>query len=159
MYGNILTNLNMYKIKPFVLNSFYQLKRMRTMKKLIFTTILFISMGTMVFAQKDNSKKGHKTPEEKAKHLTDVLEKKLTLTADQKTKIYAISLDGLKQVKASHVEGQKPDKEKVKAELAKRDVQISAVLNDSQRKLYQDWKAEKMKSMKKHGKKGSDKTQ
>lgn len=133
------------------------------MRKLIFTAILFISMGTMAFAQKDGSKKGHKTPEEKATHLTEVLEKKLTLTADQKTKIYAISLDGLKQLKANRVEGQKPDKAKVKAELEKRDVQINAVLNDNQRKLYQDWKAEKMKSMKKHGKKdgkkGADKAE
>lgn len=123
------------------------------MKRLIFTAILFISMGTMAFAQEGDAKKVRKTPEEKAQYLTDALDKKLSLTADQKSKIYAISLDGIKQMKASHVKGEKPDRTKMKAELEKRDGQITALLNDDQRKVYQQWKTEKMKSMKKHGKK------
>ncbi|HKG07214.1 MAG TPA: hypothetical protein VKB19_12180 [Pedobacter sp.] len=127
------------------------------MRKLIFTAILFISMGTMAFAQ-DGTHKAKKTPEEKAQKLTASLEKKLTLTADQKTKIYAISLEGLKKVEAGKVEGQKPDRAAMKAELEKRDGQINALLNDNQRKLYGEWKAEKMKSMKKHGKRGEKKT-
>jgi protein CpxP len=122
------------------------------MKKLIFTAILFISMGTMAMAQQADHKKTHKTPEEKAQHLTNSLDKKLSLTADQKSKIYAISLDGIKQMKKSHVKGQKPDPSVMKTEMDKRDGQISAVLNSNQRKAYQEWKVEKMKSMKKHRK-------
>ncbi len=121
------------------------------MRKLMIIAILFIGMGTMAFAQ-DGAKK-HKTPEEKAQKLTNSLEKKLSLTADQKSKIYAISLDGIKQMKKNHVKGQKPDHEAMKAEMKKRDDQITALLNDTQRKAYQEWKAEKMKSMKEHGKK------
>lgn len=117
------------------------------------TAILFISMGTMAFAQKDVAKKHHKTPEEKAQKLTAALEKKLALTADQKAKIYTISLNGINEVQKKHVKGQKPDRTAMKAEFEKRDQQISAVLNDTQRKAYQEWKTEKMKSMKEHGRK------
>ena len=127
------------------------------MKRLIFTAILFISMGSMAFAQQGDSKKVKKTPEEKAKHLTDELSNKLALTADQKTKVYAISLEGIKEQRENHKKGEKRDKTVIKADLEKRDAQISAVLNDAQRKTYQTWKMEKMKSMKKHGKKSAGK--
>ena len=115
--------------------------------------ILFISMSTMAFAQEDGGKKAHKTPEEKAQKLTNALEKKLSLTADQKSKIYVISLDGIKQMQKNRVKGQKPDRTVMRAELEKRDSQIIALLNDTQRKAYQEWKTEKLKSMKEHGKK------
>ena len=126
-----------------------------TMKRLIFTAILFISMGSMAFAQQGDSKKVKKTPEEKAKHLTDELSNKLALTADQKTKVYAISLEGIKEQRENHKKGEKRDKAVIKADLEKRDAQISAVLNDAQKKTYQTWKTEKIKSMKKHGKKSA----
>lgn len=125
------------------------------MRKIILTAVLFISMGTMAFAQQDKSNKVRKTPEERAQHLTDALDKKLALSADQKSKVYAITFDGLKKWKENRTEGQKPDRAVMKAELEKRDAQISAVLNDQQKKTYQEWKAEKMKSMKKHGKRGA----
>jgi protein CpxP len=118
------------------------------MRKLIFTAILFISMGTMAIAQDANTSRTRKTPEEKAQQLTNTLEKKLTLTADQKSKIYIISLDGMKQMKQNQVKGERPDREVMKAEMEKRDEQISKVLTEDQRKIYQDWKLEKMKSMK-----------
>ncbi|TKC06296.1 hypothetical protein [Pedobacter frigoris] len=118
------------------------------MRKLILSAILFIGMGTMAFAQQNDQKRERKTPEEKAQRLTDVLGKKLSLTADQKTKIYAINLEGIKEQKGRHVKGQKPDRSLLKAEFSKRDGQINAVLNDNQRKVYQDWKTEKMNSMK-----------
>jgi len=126
------------------------------MRKLIFTAILFISMGTMAIAQDANTSKTRKTPEEKAQQLTNTLEKKLTLTADQKSKIYTISLDGMKQMKQNQVKGERPDREVMKAEMEKRDEQISKVLTDDQRKVYQDWKSEKMKSMK-NNRKGNHK--
>ena len=120
------------------------------------TAILFIGMGTMAFAQ-DGAKRQHKTPEEKAQQLTNDLEQKLSLTADQKSKVYAISLNGLQEMKKNRVKGQKPDRGAMLAEFQKRDAQISAVLNPAQRQAYQDWKLEKMKSMKEHGKKGHKK--
>jgi protein CpxP len=124
------------------------------MRKLIFTAILFISMGTMAFAQQDSTKKSRKTPEERAQHFTDALDKKLSLTADQKTKIYAINLEGMKKAKGKHVKGQKPDMAAMKASMEERDSQISGVLNEGQRKTYQEIKAKRAESFKKHGKKG-----
>lgn len=127
------------------------------MKKLIFTAILFISMGTMAFAQQDSIKKVRKTPEQKAQHATDALAKKLSLTEDQKTKIYTINLEGMKKAKENHVKGQKPDMAAMKASMEERDSQINGVLNDDQRKIYQEVKAKRAESSKKHGKKGEGK--
>jgi len=117
----------------------------------------------MVFAQQNDQKRERKTPEQKAKHLTDALDKKLSLTADQKTKVYAISLEGVKTQYEKRTKGQRPDRAVMKAEFEKRDGQINAVLNDQQRKLYQEWKTEKMNAMKngkkdgrKHDKKKTD---
>ena len=133
------------------------------MRKVILSAILFISMSTMVFAQQNDQKRERKTPEQKAKHLTDALDKKLSLTADQKTKVYAISLEGVKTQYEKRTKGQRPDRAVMKAEFEKRDGQINAVLNDQQRKLYQEWKTEKMNAMKngkkdgrKHDKKKTD---
>ena len=127
------------------------------MRKLIFTAMLFISMGTMAFAQQDSTKKARKTPEERAQHATDALDKKLSLTADQKTKIYAINLDGIKKAKGKHVKGQKPNMAAMKAAMEERDGQISSVLNEGQRKSYDEIKAKRAESFKKHGKKGNRK--
>ncbi|HMI01184.1 MAG TPA: hypothetical protein VK541_01805 [Pedobacter sp.] len=124
------------------------------MRKLIFTAILFISMGTMAFAQQDSTKRARKTPEERAQLFTDGLDKKLSLTAEQKTKIYAINLDGIKKAKDKHVKGQKPDRAAMKASMEERDSQISSVLNEGQRKTYEEIKAKRAESFKKHGKKG-----
>ncbi|RZL33193.1 MAG: hypothetical protein EOP00_33100 [Pedobacter sp.] len=122
------------------------------MKRIILSAILFIGMSTIAFAQQDIQKKERKTPEDKAQHVTDALGKKLSLTADQKSKVYAISLGGLKNNKRDHIKGQKPDRSLMKAELEKRDQQILAVLNTDQKTIYQQWKKEKMESMKKHRK-------
>lgn len=118
------------------------------MRKLILSAVLFIGMGSMAFAQKNDQIKERKTPEQKAQRLTGVLEKKLSLTADQKSKIYAITLEGIKEQKGKRMKGQRPDRSLMKAEFEKRDNQINAVLDDSQRKLYQNWKTDKMNSMK-----------
>ena len=124
------------------------------MKKLIFTAILFISMGTMAFAQSD--KKVKKTPEQKAQYATEELTKKLSLTADQKSKIEAINLESFKKVKDSNPKGEKKDKAAIKAAKDERDNKINAVLNDTQRKAYKEFKAEK-KTEKKANKKNAPK--
>jgi len=126
------------------------------MKRLMFTAILFLGIGTMVFAQQTGGHKVKRTPEEKAQHLTDALNKRLSLNDGQKSKVYAISLDGIKQFEAKKAKGEKPDRAAMKAELEKRDAQISAILNPDQQKAYQQWKAEKLEKMKKHGHHGKD---
>lgn len=124
------------------------------MRKLILSAVLFMSMGTMAFAQQADQKRERKTAEQKAQQLTDVLDKKLALTADQKSKIYEISLDGIKARKENRVKAEHADKSVMKAEFEKRDLQINTVLNEQQRKLFQEWKAEKMNSMKQGKKDG-----
>ncbi|TDQ06929.1 hypothetical protein [Pedobacter metabolipauper] len=128
------------------------------MRKLIFTAILFISMGTMAFAQQGKGKKESKTPEQRSQHAAEALTKKLSLSADQKSKVYAINLESFNKAKANHVKGEKPDKAVMKAALEDRDHKISAVLNDTQLKAYQDLKADRKKAMKGRGKKGKDHT-
>ncbi|NRF40344.1 hypothetical protein [Pedobacter foliorum] len=124
------------------------------MKKLIFTAILFISMGTMAFAQQGD-KKVKKTPEEKAQFATEELTKKLSLTADQKTKVQAINMESFKKIKDSNPKGEKKDKAAIKAVKDERDTKINAVLNDTQRKAYKEFKAEK-KADKKDAKKKTE---
>src|SRR5882724_2459033 len=60
------------------------------MKKLIFSSLLIL-LGIGSFAQ--NRQGGAaKTPEQRAESITSWMEKKLTLTSDQKTKIYDVNL-------------------------------------------------------------------
>jgi len=118
------------------------------MKKFIFTALLFISLGTMSFAQTNGQKRQHKTPEERAQHTADMLEKKLSLTADQKSQIYAIHLEGMKNFKKKGNDGQKFDGAAMKSAMEDRDDKINKVLNDTQRNAYKELKAKKAEAMK-----------
>jgi protein CpxP len=122
------------------------------MKKLILSAILFISMGTMAMAQTDH-KKVQKTPEERAKRATDMLDKKLSLTADQKSKVYAWNLEDTKKIKEPRVKGEKRDRSAMKAALEERDAKINNILNDKQRVSYKEWKEKRKEGMKDHGSK------
>jgi protein CpxP len=128
------------------------------MKKFILSAILFISMGTMAMAQTTDNKKVQKTPEERAQRATDMLDKKLSLTADQKSKIYALNLDDMKKVKPKHVKGEKRDMTAMKAAMDERDTKINSILDEKQRTSYKEWKEKRQLSMKDHaGKKRGDK--
>jgi Spy/CpxP family protein refolding chaperone len=84
------------------------------MKKYILTIGLFVAIVANTFAQKGQQK----TPEERAQKSTEMMEKNLSLTADQKTKIYAASLERMKAMEVLRTaagEGNKPDQEQMKA--------------------------------------------
>ncbi len=120
--------------------------------------MLFIGMGTMAFAQQqDSTKRTRKTPEERAQHFTDALAKQLSLTEDQKTKIYAINLEGMNKAKGSRTKGQRPDRAAMKASMDERDQKINSILNKDQRKTYQKLKAKRAESFKKQGKRAERK--
>lgn len=119
------------------------------MKKLILSAILLISMGTVAMAQ-NNDKKVQKTPEERAQKATDMLDKKLSLTADQKSKIYALNLEDMKKAKDHHVKGEKRDFTAMKTAMDRRDAKINNILNDKQRVGYKEWKETRKKGMKDH---------
>ena len=117
------------------------------MKKLILSAILFISMGTVAMAQ-NTDKRVQKTPEERAQRATDMLDKKLSLTADQKAKVYALNLEDMQKAKSNHVKGEKRDFTAMKAAMAERDTKINNILNDKQRTDYKAWKETHKKGMK-----------
>jgi len=126
------------------------------MKKLILSAILFISMGTVAMSQTDN-KKVQKTPEERAQRSTDMLDRKLSLTADQKTKIYALNLSEMNKMKEKHVKGEKRDMTAMKAAMEERDTKINNILDKKQRSSYKEWKEKRREGMKDHaGKRQGD---
>ncbi|TCD00693.1 hypothetical protein EZ449_20230 [Pedobacter frigidisoli] len=75
------------------------------MKKAILTIAIAVMGFTAAFAQ-DSTRKMRKpmqpkmTAEQRAEKVTARMEKQLSLTADQKTKIYAIELDNAKKMDA-----------------------------------------------------------
>lgn len=125
------------------------------MKKLILSAILFISVGTMAFAQQDSIKRVRKSPEEMAQMTADAMGTKLSLTAEQKSKIYDINLESFKNAKANHQSGEKRDRAAMMASMEERDAKIKAVLNASQLKTYEEIKAERQNKVKEHAKKGN----
>jgi protein CpxP len=127
------------------------------MRKLILSAILFISMGTIAMAQ-TNGKKDQKTPEERAQRATDVMDKKLALTADQKAKVYAINLEDMRKPKAKHVKGEKRDMAAIKVAMDARDSKINNILDEKQRVSYKEWKEKRKQGLKdRDGKRKGDK--
>ena len=126
------------------------------MKKLILSAIVFIGMGTVTMAQ-STDRKVQKTPEERAQHATDVLDKKLSFTADQKTKVYALNLEDMRMPKVKHVKGEKRDMTAMKARMDAKDAKMNTILNDKQRVTYREWKETHKKGMRDHlGKRKGD---
>lgn len=118
-----------------------------------------MGLGTMAFAQQDSMRMKHKrhpriaqTPEVRAQKMTDALSSKLSLTADQKSKIYAINLENAKQAEVkrnARMAEMKKEREAVRTAWQQHDRQISAVLNNDQLKTYQDLKKQRMDHFKK----------
>lgn len=111
------------------------------MRKILFVTALFLGMSTMLFAQ-HQAKGENKTPEQRAEFMTAALNKQLSLSEDQKAKIYAINLDRAKRFETLKADKQAKDKQsEARASFKKDDEQILAILNDAQKKTYQELKA------------------
>ncbi|MEB0261725.1 MULTISPECIES: hypothetical protein [unclassified Mucilaginibacter] len=125
------------------------------MKKILLM-ITFLA-GTAVFAQAQTQKMA-KSPEQKAKHRTEALTKKLALSADQSKKVDAIfaksaaSMDSLKAAKGTN---RKANYESRKAIMVKTDASLKTVLTADQQTKYADLKASFKGKM--HGKRGDHK--
>lgn len=94
---------------------------------------------------------GNKTPDQKAQHLTGVLTKKLSLSADQSAKVNAIILKSATQMdslKAGKPADRAAAKESRKAILANADTQLKTVFTADQQKTYADLKAKMAEKMK-----------
>ncbi|MDR1172463.1 MAG: hypothetical protein LBL24_08430 [Bacteroidales bacterium] len=116
------------------------------MKKLFVLSIMLVASITLATAQQ----RQRQTAEERAKSQTARLDKLVTLTADQKTKIEAIDLDLAKQMD-SKIQGNQGDRDAMRTamqELDKtRDTKYKAVLTDEQFKKYSDDKEQRRKEM------------
>lgn len=105
-------------------------------------TFLFIALlaGTVSFSQAQQ--RPQRTPEEMAKRSTDMLEKQLTLSADQKTKIYAIELSQFKtmdslRTAAAGSDNRREMMTKMRSMRDENTKKISDLLNEDQKKAYQ----------------------
>jgi protein CpxP len=116
------------------------------MKKYILSIILFVAVYASTFAQKGKQK----NPEERAKAATEMMAKDLSLTPEQKTKIYAAALERATSIDALRTaagEGSQPDASQMKAIGQKFTSVVQETLTDEQKEL-QKAKAEEMKAKK-----------
>ncbi|MDM8174532.1 MULTISPECIES: DUF4890 domain-containing protein [Olivibacter] len=111
------------------------------MKRMILASLLFLSMGTIAFAQQNHRKREFKMAEERAKRQTERLAQELSLSEEQKKEIYAINLDNMKKVDAEH-------KELMQKSMKERDEKISELLTEAQKSTYQKLKKERFQKRK-----------
>ncbi len=90
-----------------------------------------------------------KTPEERATHYTEWVNKQVTLTAEQVTQVKAINLEtATKMDEAETIADHKEKIEKIKALQEERDTKLRTVLTPEQWAKYETAKAEKKEQMK-----------
>jgi len=134
------------------------------MKKAILTLAIAVMGLTAAFAQ-DTTRRERKpmpklTAEQRAERFTSRLEKQLSLTADQKTKIYAIELENAKKMDAFRSADQTERKEKMKqgkAVMEQQKAKIDAILTAEQKTKMEAFRAEakeKGRNMRNHPGKG-----
>ena len=117
------------------------------MKKLIFSSLLVL-IGLASYAQNvPAAKAGAKTrtPEQRADHLTNWMNKKLTLTADQKTKIYDVNLKYAKmnqEARATDADDKKAMHQELKANETEREAEFKTILTPDQFQAFQTAKQE-----------------
>lgn len=120
------------------------------MKKAILTVAIAVMGITAAFAQ-DSTKRVRRvmpklTAEQRAEKATSRLDQDLKLSADQKTKIYAIELDKAKKMETFRAADREARKEKMKAGKAEMDAQkakIDAILTKDQKAKMETLKAER----------------
>ncbi len=122
------------------------------MKKSILTLITVFGLATISFAQMTDSvsKTPKRSPEERVQQSVSMMEKKLSLNADQKAKVYTATLERMKAVesaRAAKQDGTKPDKMAMKAVMDKFDQDVSAVLNAEQKVKYEALKDEQKQKL------------
>ncbi|WP_299466961.1 hypothetical protein [Mucilaginibacter sp.] len=124
------------------------------MKKLL---LMIFLAGSVAFAQAQ-TQKALKTPEQKAKHMTEALNKKLALSADQSAKVSAIltkSATQMDSLKANRSTDRKANMQSRKAIMANTDASLKTVLTTEQQTTYVGLKASFKDRM--HGKRGGHK--
>lgn len=120
------------------------------MKGIVLSIALMAAGLTSGYAQQKEA--GQKrTAEERAKQMTEALDKKLNLSADQETKVYKLYLERSKKMEKMRVERMKEKRdrlEKNKQSLADHDKKLENILNADQFKLYQEQRNKAKQNMK-----------
>ncbi|WP_026898478.1 hypothetical protein [Daejeonella oryzae] len=123
------------------------------MKKLIIAAVLCVSFAGSVFAQKMERNTDLKSPEERAKHQTEMLEKKLSLTPDQKSKVYALNLERAKKMENMLKSDEKERAKKMeqrKELMQESDAKLQKILNEEQRQAFNEMKSNSKNGMRDH---------
>ncbi len=125
------------------------------MKKLMMIAAILVSTVYITSAQEkiDRGDRERKTPEERAQMITNGLEKKLNLTAEQKTKVYQLNLARAKEMnelQKSRIEDRKQQMEARRSLMENSDKKLVEILNADQKKMYQDLKSENKAKLKEH---------
>lgn len=115
------------------------------MKKLLLIAMLF-SIGFAAVAQK-GGQRGSATPEERAERVTNKMAEELSLSEDQKKKVYQINLDHAKKRQAE-MEARRAAME---ADMKAQNQEIEALLSEEQKTKWSEMKAEGKKRMEEEG--------
>ena len=134
------------------------------MKKLMITAALVVGLISLGYSQntpersrpeRNKPERQMKTPEERAQLSTDALEKRLNLTAEQKTKVYALNLERstkMEKMRNSEIAFRKGQMEKHKDFMNETDKKLNKILSNEQQKSYQEMKTNSKEKMKNHPK-------
>ena len=120
------------------------------MKKLFIICGLLFSVIT--FAQAQGGKRMMGTPEERAARMTTQLTEKLSLTADQQTRVKAIFLDQSTQMSKAREEAgddRKAMRTKMMTMMQENNDKINTLLNDDQKKTFAAYQEERKAAMQK----------
>ncbi len=115
-------------------------------------TLLFLAILAVTSFAKAQPRM-QRNPEEVAKRQSEMLEKRLGLSADQKAKIYDLTLsqaksrDSLMTAARNGGGDRKAMMEKMRAQQNESQTKIKAVLNDTQKAEFDKWQQERMDRM------------
>ena len=130
------------------------------MKKILIITGLLLGLVGVVYSQNTPLRKGHdsgkphremKSSEERAKMSTEVLEKKLNLTPEQKVKVYALQLDRankMGKMQEADATARKNQMENRKGLMADGEKKMNKILTEEQQKTFKEMKTKGKERMK-----------
>jgi TolA-binding protein len=126
------------------------------MKKLLMICGLMLGIAGFAQAQQGGGRGMMMKPEERVK----LLDEKLKLSDDQKTKLTTVFTEQAEDMKKMREEMQGADRDAMREKMQKfrteNDTKVSAVLNDDQKKTYEAWQKEQRAEMQKRMQGGSN---
>lgn len=114
------------------------------MKRILFAFTMFVLVTTSM--AQGNKGKGPKTPEQKATNVSNKMSQELSLAEDQKSKIYAMSLERLKkkeQLKVKYANDKEAAKKEYKEIQQSYATNLKTLLTPEQYKRWEEIKAQK----------------